>query len=64
MHGALAWASLHPWLTFFIALAGLGTLSSIFSSKTVVVPGVNHSGVNVYTRLPSGNGVYHGLVRR
>lgn len=66
----VAWIGMHPWMTFFIALAALGAVQAILSPPTtVVLPGAKSSSLTgalgrFAPRMPAGTGVYHGLVRR
>ncbi len=62
----VTWMGMHPWMTFFIAMAAVGAIREILSPAPVVsvtptpAPG---TAVGAW-RLPATNGVYGGLVRR
>ena len=65
-----AWASAHPYLTFFLALSALNVVGFLLSPPCegwrALSPGCQQppQTTSGLSRWPTGNGVYHGLVRR
>ena len=67
------WMAAHPWMTFFIALGAIDAVRAILSpscpkcdcigSVPIQTTGALYIPMVGTLHMPSGNTVYHGLVR-